>query len=147
MQARTGLCDAQYWTARRASSISLVSIDAPLEDGSSLADRLGDPDPGVSSGLEQEELSGALAQAVARLPGRDRLVLSLYYVDGLTMAGVAKAMDISETRVSQLLQRTYARLRADRGLAWRRDGLNRPACYALQCKFCVIPSYSKLVSH
>ncbi len=117
VQSGAGIGEQQYWSARRASSISLISTDTPLEDGSSLADRLGDTGPGVSAGIERRELSHELARAISQLPERDRLVLSLYYVDGLTMGEVAHSMGLSETRVSQLLRRTYARLRADRGLA------------------------------
>ena len=116
VQSRMGVGESQYWNARRAAGMRLVSIDVPFQDGTSLADRLGDPGSDVSSGIEKVELSRALREAIALLPGRDRLVLSLYFVEGLTMSGVARAMDISETRVSQLLQRVYARLRANRDL-------------------------------
>ncbi len=116
VQSRMGVGEAQYWSARRASGMRLVSIDVPFPDGTSLADRMGDPGAEVSTGIETRELSQALADAIALLPGRDRLVLSLYFVEGLTMANVARAMDISETRVSQLLQRVYSRLRTNRNL-------------------------------
>jgi len=40
----------------------------------------------------------SLGAAVATLPERERLILSLYYVEGLTLKDVARALDISETR-------------------------------------------------
>jgi RNA polymerase sigma factor for flagellar operon FliA len=113
VQSRIGIGEARYWNARRASGMRVVSIDSPFQDETNLADRLSDPAPDVSAGIEKEELSEALTDAIALLPGRDRLVLSLYFVEGLTMSNVARAMDISETRVSQLLQRVYARLRTN----------------------------------
>ena len=116
VQEASGLTDHRYWSARDAAGMRVVSLDAPLDDGSSLADRLGDGAPGASVSLERRELSQALADAIARLPERDKLVLSLYYIEGLTLKDVAAVMAISETRVSQLLSRTYARLRVDAGL-------------------------------
>jgi len=117
VQQAAGLEESRYVRARTAAGINQVSIDAAMEDGTSLADRLSDGMAPVSSNIEREDLARALAEAIEGLPERDKIVLSLYYVEGLTMSGVAKAMDISETRVSQLLNRTYARLRANRALA------------------------------
>lgn len=116
VQEASGLTENRYWSARDAAGMRVVSLDAPLDDGSSLADRLGDGAPGVSTSIERKELSRALANAIAGLPERDKLVLSLYYIEGLTLKDVAQVMAISETRVSQLLGRTYARLRVDGAL-------------------------------
>ncbi|MEO8540603.1 MAG: sigma-70 family RNA polymerase sigma factor [bacterium] len=116
VRANTGLSHADYWSARRAGGLSLVSLETPATDGSNLADRLSDGAPEVSAAIEGRELTAALAHALRRLPDRDRLVLQLYYVEGLTMKGVAAVLDLSETRISQLMNRAYARLRADRGL-------------------------------
>jgi len=71
----------------------------------------------VSAHIEHEDMIRALTAAVALLPERERLMLSLYYVEGLTLKDVARALDISETRVSQVMHRAYARLRLDPGLA------------------------------
>jgi RNA polymerase sigma factor for flagellar operon FliA len=116
VQESSGLTEHRYWRARNAAGMRVVSIDAPMDDGSSLADRLDDGTPDFVSVLEKHELSRALANAVGRLPERDKLVLSLYYLDGLTLKDVARVMAISETRVSQLLGRAHARLRVDPAL-------------------------------
>ena len=64
-----------------------------------------------------EVLIGSIAAAVAALPARERTILSLHYVEGLTMAEVANVMDLGEGRISRLMQRARARLRADPGFA------------------------------
>ncbi|MER3485125.1 MAG: FliA/WhiG family RNA polymerase sigma factor, partial [Chloroflexota bacterium] len=47
-----------------------------------------------------------------RLPDRERLVLSLYYYEELTMKEISRVMEISESRVCQLHAQAILRLRA-----------------------------------
>lgn len=99
------------------SSITTMSLDSILdvdEDGSTmtragaLADR-SSPDP--HSLAERKEVLSALSEAVQRLPERERLVLSLYYVEELTLKEISKVMGISESRVCQLHSQAVLRLR------------------------------------
>ena len=59
----------------------------------------------------ESEFSGAVAEAVARLPRRERLVVSLYYFDQLRMREIGKVLDLDRSRVSQLHASAIARLR------------------------------------
>jgi len=52
-----------------------------------------------------------LARSVQTLPDRERLVVSLYYVEHLTMKDIAAVLQVSETRVSQLHAQAVKRLR------------------------------------
>jgi RNA polymerase sigma factor for flagellar operon FliA len=61
--------------------------------------------------LDEKETLDALAEAVRELPGRERTVVSLYYVDQLTMKEIAGVLNVSETRVSQLHAQAVRRLR------------------------------------
>lgn len=61
--------------------------------------------------VEREELSEILADSVRELPERERLVVSLYYQDEMTMREVSKVMQISESRVCQLHAKAVSRLR------------------------------------
>jgi len=45
------------------------------------------------------------------LPENEKLVISLYYQDGLTMKEVGKAMEVTESRVSQIHSKAILRLR------------------------------------
>ena len=82
-----------------ADSSSLLST---LEDESS-------PDP--VSLAEKRGLLEALAEAISHLSERDRLLLSLYYKEELTMREISKVMGVSESRVCQLHTRAILRLR------------------------------------
>lgn len=61
--------------------------------------------------LENKELMTCLGRAIDELPERERLVLTLYYFEGLTLKEIGKVLSIGESRVSQILARTIAKLR------------------------------------
>ncbi len=60
--------------------------------------------------IHRDELSVILANAVAALPRRERVVISLYYYDELTMKEIGRVLGVKESRVSQFHSRAKARL-------------------------------------
>jgi RNA polymerase sigma factor for flagellar operon FliA len=64
---------------------------------------------------QSSELRSLLADAIADLPERERLVLTLYYYEELTMREVGVTLGVVESRVSQLHSSAMARLRAALG--------------------------------
>ncbi|MFQ6604274.1 MAG: sigma-70 family RNA polymerase sigma factor [Fidelibacterota bacterium] len=67
------------------------------------------PDPEQKSpekSFEEDALKRELRQIVQQLPERQRLILALYYYEELTLADIGKVLDISESRVSQILSET-----------------------------------------
>ena len=52
-----------------------------------------------------------LGDAIDTLPEKERIVVSLYYYEGLTMREMAEAMDLTEGRISQLHSQAMRRLR------------------------------------
>lgn len=68
--------------------------------------------------LEDQRFQGALADAIANLPEREKLVLSLYYDEELNLKEIGEVLGVSESRVSQLHSQCAARLRARLG-EWR----------------------------
>ena len=65
----------------------------------------------VIGGIEREELSKALVEAIQKLPDRERLVIALYYQDEMTMKEISHVLEISESRVCQLHAKAVGRLR------------------------------------
>lgn len=61
---------------------------------------------------EQTHFKQALADAIAGLPERERLVLSLYYDEELNLKEIGEVLGVSESRVSQIHSQCAARLRA-----------------------------------
>jgi RNA polymerase sigma factor FliA len=58
------------------------------------------------------ELQGRLADAIANLPERERLVMTLYYYEEMTMREIGLALGVVESRVSQVHASAVAHLRA-----------------------------------
>ena len=52
-----------------------------------------------------------LAAAISKLSERDRTVIVLYYLEGMTLAQIAQILDVTESRVSQLHTRAVLALR------------------------------------
>ncbi|MBC7345331.1 MAG: sigma-70 family RNA polymerase sigma factor, partial [Clostridia bacterium] len=52
-----------------------------------------------------------LARAIAELPERDRIVITLYYYEGLTLREIGEVLGVTESRVCQLHGRAVAKLR------------------------------------
>lgn len=72
------------------------------------------------------ELEGRLADAIANLPERERLVMTLYYYEEMTMREIGLAMGVVESRISQVHASAVSHLRAAlRDLAARR-AFDRP---------------------
>jgi RNA polymerase sigma factor for flagellar operon FliA len=61
---------------------------------------------------QSSEMRRLLAEAIAELPERERMVLTLYYYEELTMREVGATLGVVESRVSQLHSSAMARLRA-----------------------------------
>ncbi len=62
--------------------------------------------------LEDERFRRRLTEAIASLPERERMVLSMYYDKELNLREIGQILGVSESRISQILSRSYARLRA-----------------------------------
>lgn len=76
-----------------------------------LADVLPDEGANTVAGVEMRERIRKLGKAIDRLPERERLVISLYYYDGLTFKEIGKVLTVSESRVYQLHTQAVVRMR------------------------------------
>jgi RNA polymerase sigma factor for flagellar operon FliA len=102
----------------RISNSSIVALDElwTLSDASgdqvSLLDTLQDheaADP--ADALDASDLKDRLADAIARLPDREKLVVALYYYENLTLREIGEVLGVTESRVSQLHTKATLRLR------------------------------------
>ena len=61
--------------------------------------------------MSQTEVREALADAIQRLPEREKLVITLYYYEELTLREIGEVLSVTESRVSQLHTKAILRLK------------------------------------
>jgi RNA polymerase sigma factor for flagellar operon FliA len=91
----------------------LWSVSDSSGDAVSLLDTLTDenaPDPAAV--MDQTDLKDRVADAIARLPEREKLVVTLYYYEELTLREIGEVLGVTESRVSQLHTKAILRLKA-----------------------------------
>lgn len=95
------------------SACSILPLDRPDHDGDApLEETL--PDGQVTSPLDaavQSDLMARLVDALDQLTERERLIVTLYYYEELTMKEISQVLGITESRVSQILTRVRIQLR------------------------------------
>jgi RNA polymerase sigma factor for flagellar operon FliA len=62
--------------------------------------------------IEDRELRNIMRAEIVRLPEREKLVLSLYYDEGLTLAEIGQVLGVTESRVSQIHTKSVLHLRS-----------------------------------
>jgi RNA polymerase sigma factor for flagellar operon FliA len=62
--------------------------------------------------LKSRELRQAVAECIASLPEKERLVISLYYYEDLNMKEIGSVLGITESRVCQIHTKAVGRLRS-----------------------------------
>lgn len=114
----------EFYDIRKMSTMSFVSFEEigslSNEEKDGLMHLLVDgnsDDPLGLAGLK--EMRNAIAGAIDQLKEKERMVVSLYYWDELTMKEIGKVLDITESRVSQIHSQALAHLRA----RLRKDGV------------------------
>jgi RNA polymerase sigma factor for flagellar operon FliA len=101
-----------YQTLQDASSHKVFSFeDLPSKD-EVLSEGLFERIPEPSENVEKEMFKKALAQAIASLPERERLVMSLYYKEELNLRETGEVLGVSESRVCQIHSQALVRLKA-----------------------------------
>jgi RNA polymerase sigma factor for flagellar operon FliA len=82
-------------------------------DQVSLLDTLEDPDSvRPADALDETELREILGDAISRLPEREKLVITLYYYEELTLREIGEVLGVTESRISQLHTKAILRLKA-----------------------------------
>lgn len=82
----------------------------PLEDYTH-SDTLADSAESPSEQAEIGEVKNTLIQAINKLPEKEKIVVSLYYYEGMTLKEISLILKLSEARISQLHTKAVFRLR------------------------------------
>ncbi|MFP4074473.1 MAG: FliA/WhiG family RNA polymerase sigma factor, partial [Actinomycetota bacterium] len=94
------------------SGIAALDEFVSHDSATSMGEMIADP-KGVSpeSEFQAEETRRSLFDAINRLPGRERLVVTLYYYEGMTLAEIGDVLGVTESRVCQIHAKTMMSLR------------------------------------
>jgi RNA polymerase sigma factor for flagellar operon FliA len=95
-------------------------------DAMSLVDTIQDPHS-VEPGREMEttELKELIGESISALPEREKLVITLYYYEELTLREIGDVLGVTESRVSQLHTKAILRLKARLANAQHRAALDQ----------------------
>jgi RNA polymerase sigma factor for flagellar operon FliA len=91
----------EFWTLSASGGDKVTLMDT-LEDRSA-------PDP--SRAFDIQAVKELLADAIRRLPEREKIVIGLYYYEGLTLKEIGEVLGVTESRISQLHTKAILRLK------------------------------------
>ena len=111
-----GIAVEQVYRTKQMSSISFISFEelgfSSRDEKEKLLSYLIDNEDNALTLTRLKELKEAVARAIEQLPEKEKLVISLYYLEELTMKETGKVLNITESRVSQIHSQAILRLRA-----------------------------------
>jgi len=114
----------EFYQIRKMASLTFVSFEDmglfSQEDKNDVIDFMsgsGNEDPFQMTGMK--EMRNATGDAIEQLPEKEKIVISLYYWDELTMKEIGKVLELTESRVSQLHSQAIVHLQK----AMRKKGL------------------------
>lgn len=97
-------------------NLSVISLEQPIDNGESellsLGDLLVDPkgtDP--TENLEKRELQKFLQKALIELKENEKLVITLFYYEELTVKEISKILELTEGRISQIHKKAILKLK------------------------------------
>lgn len=111
-----GLSSEQFHKIKQMSNVAIISLEEMGYSSDKKRDALSemfisnrDEDALNMAGIK--EVKAAIARTIEELPEKEKMVISLYYMDELTMKETGKVLGITESRVSQLHSKAITRLR------------------------------------
>jgi RNA polymerase sigma factor for flagellar operon FliA len=99
------------------SFVSVLALDETVSVGQdrgeqvSLIDTLADKGLDPTQGVESQETRGMLAAAINDLSEREKIVVTLYYFEGLTLAEIGGILGVTESRICQIHTKAVGVLR------------------------------------
>ncbi|PKY11270.1 FliA/WhiG family RNA polymerase sigma factor [Acidithiobacillus marinus] len=105
-----------YQSALQNTGGQIVYLEDLSSENETFAGRfLRDPAADMASILSSEEFARDLQSHIRHLPEREQLVLALYYQDELTLKEIGEVLDVTESRISQIMRQAILRLRSQLG--------------------------------
>ncbi|MCD4829324.1 MAG: FliA/WhiG family RNA polymerase sigma factor [Candidatus Cloacimonetes bacterium] len=107
--------DEYYHITDNLGPMFLASLDSAIKgDGGQdlfVSDIVEDTGEGVEAEMQRHNLRRGIIKAIGQLPEREKLVISLYYYEELTLKEIGMVLDVTESRVSQMHSSALMKLR------------------------------------
>ena len=107
--------DEYHQVLQDASGYLVMSFDDLGVDEDSIGPELADRAPGPVDRVQNDAFKRSLSDAIASLPDRERLVMTLYYDEELNLREIGAVIGVSESRISQIHSQALIRLQARLG--------------------------------
>ncbi|MDH4320820.1 MAG: FliA/WhiG family RNA polymerase sigma factor [Desulfobulbaceae bacterium] len=110
--------DAYYKLLDDTKSVSFMDIDLvrqvnpDQDDRSTIAETFAADGTDPFAALNIAEVRDVVAQAISELPEKEKLTVSLYYFEELTMKEIGEVLGYTESRISQMHSKAMLRLRS-----------------------------------
>lgn len=104
--------DEYYKILQDSSNARIYGFEELGVDEDAIELGLTDRSNGPFENMSSERFKGNLAEAIAGLPEREKMVVTLYYDSELNLREIGSVLGVSESRISQLLSQAMIRLRA-----------------------------------
>jgi RNA polymerase sigma factor for flagellar operon FliA len=102
-------------TLEDAQTLNILYIEELKSGGDSGREPGGSDGDVVSASYEKQELKEIIAKLIETLPENERLVITLYYYEEMTMKEIAMTLGVTEPRVSQIHSKVLSKLRGKLG--------------------------------
>jgi RNA polymerase sigma factor FliA len=108
---------------QQVAAAGILALEDPLNsdegDGATLGDALSDGSdvPEETSAVDKQRF--AMAREINALPEREKLVLALYYYEGMTLADIGRVLNVTESRICQIHTKAVVHMRTRMAAAER----------------------------
>ena len=106
----SNVCNTWLRKQRRKRQIQSVPLDDALEE---YGDFIDEKAPSPHDTVEYKELRASVAQAISALSEKNRLAVTLYYIDGLSYEEIANFLDVPQTTVKGRLNKARKQLKEE----------------------------------
>ena len=102
-----GMTAGEFEDVRRMAGLSFVSLDdmdspSDGEKATLLSQLVSGEDQDALMSIRAQEIKAALAKAIEELSENENKVISMYYVDELTLKEIGEVLNLTESRISQI---------------------------------------------
>jgi RNA polymerase sigma factor for flagellar operon FliA len=104
--------DEYFRILRDSSNCRVFSIEELSQTGDNYLEESSGVSEAPLENVTREGFQKALSNAIASLPERERLIISLYYDEELNLREIGKILNLTESRVSQISSQAVIRLRS-----------------------------------